>query len=126
MRCAGCGVEMEYAGPGRNATLGDCYPLCAACLTAAGRRVRPSRRTLVKALFAAGRPVSRCQACGAQGESEFHFLVPLVRGGIAESGNLLVLCRSCHQAVHQGARLILHIKDNGNRCTEEAGGEPVA
>jgi hypothetical protein len=125
MHCAGCGIELEGSGPGQSGTLGDCYPLCAACLRTAGRRVHPSRQTLVKALFSAGRPVSRCQACGAQGECEFHFLVPLVRGGVADSGNLLVLCRSCHQAVHQGARLRLHIKDNDNPGMGETAGEPV-
>mgnify|MGYP001329878625 CR=1 FL=1 len=125
IRCAGCGVELKDSDSGRSGTLGDCYLLCAACLHAAGRQVHPTRQTLVRSIFSAGRSVSRCQVCGAEGQSEFHFLVPLARGGVAESGNLLVLCRSCHQAVHQGARLTMHIKDNGNPGMEEANSEPV-
>ncbi len=110
MRCAGCQAELEETAAGTDRTAGDCHPLCPGCLHNLQRRVRPTQRSLTRALYADGRSLSRCQACGAEGATEFHFLVPLVRGGTAESGNLLVLCPSCHSQVHQGARPVLRFR----------------
>jgi len=110
MRCAGCQAELEETAAGTDRTAGDCHPLCPGCLRNLQRRVRPTQRSLTRALYADGRSLSRCQACGIEGGTEFHFLVPLVCGGTAESRNLLVLCQSCHRQVHQGARPVLRFR----------------
>ncbi|MCE5270645.1 HNH endonuclease [bacterium] len=123
MRCAGCQAELEETAVRPERTAGDCHPLCLDCLRSLARRVRPTQRSLTRTLYAAGRSISRCEACGAEGGTEFHFLVPLVRGGTAESRNLLVLCPGCHLKVHQGARPVLRLRIEGNNpegdCLDE-------
>jgi 5-methylcytosine-specific restriction endonuclease McrA len=105
MHCALCRKDLPGDDFRSAPSLGDCHPLCAGCLGSLGKRFRPGRRTLVRSLYAAGRSISACQACGALGAAEFHFLLPLARGGTAESRNLLVLCPACHDKAHRGARI---------------------
>jgi len=46
-----------------------------------------------------------CQNCGAQGvELHIHHIIPLSKGGSNDPGNLITLCRECHEAVHPHMR----------------------
>ena len=45
-----------------------------------------------------------CERCLEQGRltavQEVHHIVPLARGGTHNAGNLMSLCRSCHNKIH--------------------------
>jgi len=103
-RCTACGIELKVSDPRRAHNLGDCWGLCSACQQKF-RSAAVSSQSLIRRLYAAGRTVSSCQACESGEDLEIHFIRPLANGGKAESANLLVLCRACHDKVHAGARI---------------------
>jgi len=47
----------------------------------------------------------RCQICGEQKDLSVHHIIPLSMGGDSTTGNLRVLCHTCHQQVH-GKRVV--------------------
>jgi 5-methylcytosine-specific restriction endonuclease McrA len=47
----------------------------------------------------------RCQICGQREDLSVHHIIPLSEGGDSTSGNLRVLCHTCHQKVH-GKKLV--------------------
>ncbi|WP_449573269.1 HNH endonuclease [Methanospirillum sp.] len=47
----------------------------------------------------------RCQICGEQKDLSVHHIIPLSMGGDSTTGNLRVLCHTCHQRVH-GKRVV--------------------
>ena len=106
MRCVNCGRELPGNDFRAFRTLGDCHPVCEDCSEAKDKGPGFSRRTLLRRLYAAGRVISRCHCCRAEGSLEIHFIRPLAIGSQADSRNLLVLCSTCHDKAHQpGARI---------------------
>ena len=106
MKCSKCGLELEPGDLRDTATAGDCWPVCQACRGNDKPAFAYSRRTLLRTLYAAGRSISACNACGLQDKLELHWIRPLADGGRPESSNLLALCRACHDKAHAGARII--------------------
>lgn len=42
-----------------------------------------------------------CQSCGAENEElHAHHIIPKSKGGSDDMGNLVTLCKSCHESVH--------------------------
>jgi 5-methylcytosine-specific restriction endonuclease McrA len=106
MRCVVCKLELPEIDFRNLPTLGDCHPVCSDCHRAGKQGPYVGRETLLRRLYAAGRSISRCQCCDAEGTLEIHFIRPLALGGDAESPNLLVLCGQCHAKAHlPGARI---------------------
>ncbi|MBW7997877.1 MAG: HNH endonuclease [Candidatus Glassbacteria bacterium] len=104
MNCIFCGIELPSPDFRKAAALGDCWPVCSSCATASGGARPAPRQELLRTLYAAGRTISSCAGCGtAGGGLEIHFLLPVLAGGEPGDDNLLVLCSSCHEKVHQGA-----------------------
>ena len=103
-KCTVCGIELKAKQRSEAITSGDCWPVCSVC---ASKRAgtSASRETLMRILYAAGRKISCCQACGTSGKLEIHFLKPIAGGGTPVSSNLLLLCPDCHDKVHAGARI---------------------
>jgi hypothetical protein len=124
MYCAACHTDLPGNDFRASRTMGDCHPLCPDCAQTLGSCPAPSRQTLIRLIYASGRSISSCQACGSNEGLEFHYLRPLAAGGGAESSNLLLLCRDCHDKVHQGAHIIgravgiLKRKKNGDETGE--------
>ena len=106
MKCSKCGRELEPGDWRDTAATGDCWPVCQACLLNAKTVFAYSQRTLLRTLYAAGRSISVCHACGLQDQLELHWIRPFAAGGRPESSNLLALCRACHDKAHAGARII--------------------
>ena len=106
MRCVACRLELPGSDFRAFRTLGDCHPVCPECYQAREKSPVAGRGTLLNRLYAAGRTISCCQSCRAEGSVEIHFIRPLAAGGAAESRNLLILCGECHDKAHQpGARI---------------------
>ncbi len=104
MNCTECGIELASPDLRKATCLGDCWPACSLCTSKAGGPGLVNRQELLHTLYAAGRRISSCAGCGVTGsELELHFLTPLSKGGGSGEANLLVLCPSCHDSVHQGA-----------------------
>ena len=104
MNCSKCGIELASPDFRKAAHCNDCWPFCSLCAEQAGGSRDADRRELIRTLYAAGRKLSSCAGCGVSGsELEIHFIEPRSSGGDAVEVNLLVLCPSCHDKVHQGA-----------------------
>ena len=104
MNCTECGIEMASPDLRKAACLGDCWPVCSLCASQAGGPLPVGKQELLRTLYAAGRKISSCAGCGESGGAlEIHFLTPLTKGGGSGEANLLMLCQSCHDKVHQGA-----------------------
>ncbi len=54
-----------------------------------------------------GRDGHVCRACGSKHGLEVHHVLMRSLGGKDDAGNLIALCRDCHQSVH-GHVLIFH------------------
>lgn len=55
----------------------------------------------------------RCRACGQKHGLDVHHVVMRSLGGSDDAGNLIALCRDCHQSVH-GHVLILRRTGQGD------------
>ncbi|HUU30128.1 MAG TPA: HNH endonuclease signature motif containing protein [archaeon] len=108
IHCTACRLELRVRDFREGRTIGDCYPLCSVCAQKLSGSPAPSRQTLLRLLYAAGRSISGCNACGSNEELEIHFIKPLAGNGTVQSSNLLLLCRGCHDKIHQGARILGH------------------
>ncbi len=119
MNCTSCAIELASPDFRGAAGLGDCWPVCSLCALKAGGPRPVNSQELLRTLYGAGRRISSCAGCGVSGsELEIHFLTPLVSGGGGTEANLLVLCPSCHDKVHQGAGIrvgarIIHRGESG-------------
>jgi hypothetical protein len=51
-------------------------------------------------ILAAERCGWRCDRCGNPADLEVHHKIPLCFGGTSEPGNLVLLCRDCHDKEH--------------------------
>lgn len=63
-----------------------------------GRQPIPAavRRAVLK------RDKERCVVCERAGSLHLHHYVPVAKGGVNATGNLVTLCANCHMAVHYG------------------------
>lgn len=43
----------------------------------------------------------RCQQCGANAPLIAHHVIALAQGGTNDDENLMLVCKSCHDALHQ-------------------------
>ena len=110
LKCVSCGDEINSKSFRDSETAGDCHPLCEKCVSMVEKQAL-NRQSLIRKLYSAGRGLSHCQACRAEGLQEFHFIKPLCQGGQPEAANILVLCSACHDRIHEpGARIRLKVK----------------
>jgi len=105
MNCVACGMELRADSFRLAENIGDCWPVCSACRASLGVAAASGRSALQRRLYTAGRNLSHCDACGREGDLEYHFIRPAATGGRPESRNLLVLCPGCHDQVHAGAQI---------------------
>ena len=113
MNCTECGIELASPDFRGAASLGDCWPVCSLCAHKGGGPRPANNQQLRRTLYGAGRKISSCAGCGDSGgggELEIHFLSALASGGGGTEANLLVLCPSCHDKVHQGAGIRVGVK----------------
>ena len=110
LKCVSCGDDIKTDSYRECPNAGDCHPLCVSCALEVERTV-VNRQSLIRKLYSAGRGVSCCQACRAEGYQEIHFIRPICKGGELEATNILILCPFCHDKVHEpGARITLKVK----------------
>ena len=48
-----------------------------------------------------------CEFCGSDNRLEVHHIIPLALGGSNNLGNLIVVCKKCHNKLHVGNRSLL-------------------
>src|SRR6476646_7670174 len=76
-----------------------------------------------------GTNAARCALCGVVRGLDRHHITPRRMGGsrnpdILDDSNLLVLCRRCHSAIHEGRWRLEHVSD-GLRVLDAHTGEQV-